>query len=202
MYPASFMPVDTIWSAAPRTSLSVTLPAKKFQLCQPMGGVGAMICAAGLCDFVATGVAAGVWAEAVNDAKARTANEREPERRMINLCKRSQGILCRGSWVGQYEKRAFSRRGCRSSDSGLQFAGAIHRLRSPVGQGAPDLRCCRGWNPGLVRVRQRRNGWIRRARKADAHSGLPWCPVDAEERQPVKARGPSAFGCRRARRRF
>src|ERR1022692_5007677 len=119
------MPVATIWSAAPRTSLSVTLPAKKFQLFQPMGGVGAMICAAGLCDFVATGVAAVVWAEAVNDAKARTANEREAERRMINLCKRSQGILCRGSWVGQYKERALDRKSTRLNSSHLVISYAV-----------------------------------------------------------------------------
>src|ERR1700733_4219087 len=46
-YPASFMPEETMASAAARTSLSVTLPAKRFQLFQPMGGVAAnvLVCA-------------------------------------------------------------------------------------------------------------------------------------------------------------
>src|ERR1700722_11828702 len=43
MYPASFMPEETIASAAARTSLSVTLPANRFQLFQPMGGVAANV---------------------------------------------------------------------------------------------------------------------------------------------------------------
>src|ERR1700735_3198282 len=47
MYPASFIPEETMASAAARTSLSVTLPAKRFQLFQPMGGVAAkvLVCA-------------------------------------------------------------------------------------------------------------------------------------------------------------
>src|ERR1700733_11340028 len=42
-YPASFMPEETMASAAARTSLSFTLPAKRFQLFQPMGGVAARV---------------------------------------------------------------------------------------------------------------------------------------------------------------
>src|SRR5580700_11779230 len=43
MYPASFMPDETMASAAARTSSSFTLPAKRFQLFHPMGGVAARV---------------------------------------------------------------------------------------------------------------------------------------------------------------
>jgi hypothetical protein len=68
--------------------LSVTLPAKKFQLFQPIGGV----CATSTCgaaDFWFTlwgafSVAA-VWAETVNVVKARTATESEAKMRMARI---------------------------------------------------------------------------------------------------------------------
>src|ERR1700744_2466792 len=41
MYPASRIPLATMASAADRTSASVTLSAKWFQLFQPIGGVAA-----------------------------------------------------------------------------------------------------------------------------------------------------------------
>jgi hypothetical protein len=83
------MPVATIWSAAPRMSLSVTFSAKKFQLFQPIGGVSATA-------FGAAGLLAEVCATVVNDESARTATESKAETRMIQSSMEtiSVEILC------------------------------------------------------------------------------------------------------------
>src|ERR1039458_4929309 len=71
------MPVATSWSAASRMSLSVTLPAKKFQLFQPIGGVRAT------CDEAGLAVGATAVCDApVKDARARAAIESETKMRM------------------------------------------------------------------------------------------------------------------------
>src|SRR5271165_6167943 len=66
------MPVATSWSAASRMSLSVTLPAKKFQLFQPMGGVRATAWAWAVVGAVET------------RANARAARESGAEMRMVD----------------------------------------------------------------------------------------------------------------------
>ena len=67
------MPVETSRSAVSRMSLSVTLPAKKFQEFQPIGGVAAIVLLAGLA----------VWAEvkAGSSIKRAAAESRRDEQR-------------------------------------------------------------------------------------------------------------------------
>src|SRR5580698_3872099 len=102
MYPASFIPVETIWSADARMSLSVTRSAKKFQLFQPIGGVSATTCgganrAFGAISGAETAVALeGDCEKPASEARARAASESEAKTRIVKsfLKTISDGILC------------------------------------------------------------------------------------------------------------
>src|SRR5207245_10036871 len=108
MYPASFMPVLVMASAAPRTSAAVTLHAKWFQLFQPTGGVCAREdCARAL--------------EVEKNSKARVAARirmlvLRPRRTVLTAC-----ADCRDAATFI----AFLRRSCRATSRGIaRRAGA------------------------------------------------------------------------------
>ena len=110
------MPVATRLSAAARMSLSVTLPAKKFQLFQPMGGVAAVTGADLGAGLGACCAAAGAVGLETNAAQARSARERRAEVRMMETFPDEEciGLKFMESEWGENDFRRNSKRAMQS----------------------------------------------------------------------------------------